>query len=477
MTGSSPGPAGPPAGSPALAGGGPSDGGLLAPARRALTVGLALVITMFAFEALAVATAMPAVLADLGRLRLYGWVFSAFMLASLLGTAVAGPRADRSGPAAPLGAGLALFAAGLAVCGLAPSMAVVVAGRAVQGLGAGAVPAVAYVAIGRAYPPGLRPRMFAVLSSAWVVPGLVGPSLAGAVAEHASWRLVFLGVLPLVGLAAALVLPPLRRLGPASGADGRVPVAAALGVAVGGALLLGGLDARGAAGGVAAVVGLILGLPALRALLPPGVLRASGPVAAAIAHRSLLVFPFFGAEAFVPPMLTGVRHRSTTVAGLALTAATSSWTLGSWVQARLAGRWSHRRLGLAGAALVPAGVAGVAAVLAPGVPVWVTAVAWAVGGLGMGLGYAQGSLVVLASATEAGAGRATSALTLAETLAVALATGTAGAIVAAAERAGWSLTAGILAVDALMLVVAALGVVAAARLPDQPAGGAPRSGG
>lgn len=450
------------------AGAGP--GGLLSPERRWLTVGLALVITMFAFEALAVATAMPAVLADLGHLRLYGWAFSAFMLASLVGTAVAGPRADAAGPASPLAAGLALFAAGLLAVGTAPSMAVVVAGRAVQGLGAGAVPAVAYTAIGRAYPPALRPRMFAVLSSAWVLPGLVGPSVAGAVAEHLSWRLVFVGVLPLVGTAAVLVLPAMRRLGPAPG-GGRpgTPVWAAFLVAGGGALLLAGFDAGTPVGGVVAAAGAVVGLRALRALLPPGVFRAAGPVGAAIAHRALLVFGFFGAEAFVPLMLTEVRHRSTTVAGLALTAATVSWTAGSWAQARLSDRWSHRRLGLASAVLVPVGVAGVASVLAPAVPVWVTAAAWAAGGLGMGLGYAQGSLVVLASVPEAGTGRATSALTLAETLAVALATGIAGAVVAGAERAGWSVAAGILAVDVLMLAVAALNGLVAARLPNRAA--------
>ncbi|MER3452796.1 MAG: MFS transporter, partial [Acidimicrobiia bacterium] len=130
--------------------------GLLAPARRSLTVGLALVITMVAFEALAVATAMPAVLADLGGIRLYGWAFSAFMLTSLVGTALAGTEIDRVGPAAPLGVALTLLSAGLMIVAAAPSMVVVVAGRAVQGLGAGAIPPVAYAAIGRAYPASLR---------------------------------------------------------------------------------------------------------------------------------------------------------------------------------------------------------------------------------------------------------------------------------------------------------------------------------
>src|SRR5207249_5575907 len=124
-----------------------------------------------AFEALAIATIMPLVVEDLGRISLYGWAFSAFLLADLVGIVIAGELADRFGPAVPFGAGLALFAVGLLIGGLAPSMPVLVAARAIQGFGAGAIPAVAYVVIGRTYPDALRPRLFAILSTAWVVPG------------------------------------------------------------------------------------------------------------------------------------------------------------------------------------------------------------------------------------------------------------------------------------------------------------------
>src|SRR5512135_1939579 len=124
-------------------------GGVWAPERRALTVGLVLVVTLVAFEALAIATILPVVSRELGELRLYGWVFSAFMLASLVGIVLAGTWADRVPLGWPMLAGLAFFAAGLVIGGTAPSMAVLVAGRAVQGLGAGVVPAVAYVAISR----------------------------------------------------------------------------------------------------------------------------------------------------------------------------------------------------------------------------------------------------------------------------------------------------------------------------------------
>ena len=165
---------------------------------RGLTACLVLNVTFVAFEALAIATIMPLVAEDLGGIALYGWVFSAFLLSDLVGIVVAGEIADRFGPAVPFGAGLALFAVGLLIGGLAPSMPVLVAARAIQGFGAGAIPAVAYVVIGRTYPDALRPRMFAILSTAWVIPGLAGPALAALVADHIGWRSVFLGLLPLV---------------------------------------------------------------------------------------------------------------------------------------------------------------------------------------------------------------------------------------------------------------------------------------
>src|SRR2546430_95815 len=166
--------------------------GLWAPQRRALTTGLVLTITFVASEALAVVTVMPVVARDLGGLRLYGWVFSGFMLGSVVGIVAAGREADRRGPAVPFVAGVVLFGSGLAVAGLAPSMGVLVAGRVLQGLGAGAVPSVAYAVIGRSFPGPLQARMMAVLSTAWGVPGPAGPVLAARVAHVFRGAWVFL---------------------------------------------------------------------------------------------------------------------------------------------------------------------------------------------------------------------------------------------------------------------------------------------
>ncbi len=108
------------------------------------------------------------------------------------------------GLARPLAAGLGLFAIGLLIGGLAPTMQVLIFGRFIQGLGAGAIPPIAYVAIGRSLPERLRPRMFATLSTAWVLPGVMGPALAGVIGEFFGWRYVFLGLLPLIAVAGAL---------------------------------------------------------------------------------------------------------------------------------------------------------------------------------------------------------------------------------------------------------------------------------
>ena len=143
--------------------------------------------------------------------------------------------------------GLVLFAVGLVVGGFAPSMPLLVIGRFVQGFGAGVVPAIGYVAIGRAFSVAERPRMFAILSTAWVVPGLVGPVLAERIAQGVGWRWVFLGLLPLVLAAGLVVVPAMMRIGPVTHRESvatpllRRRLVEAVRVAVGTALIVAGL--------------------------------------------------------------------------------------------------------------------------------------------------------------------------------------------------------------------------------------------
>jgi MFS family permease len=454
-------------------------GGLMAPQRRALTVGLVLTVTFVASEALAVVTVMPVVARDLGGLRLYGWVFSGFMLGSVVGIVAAGREADRHGPAVPFVAGVVLFGAGLALAGLAPSMGVLVAGRVLQGVGAGAAPSVAYAVIGRSLPVTLRARMMAVLSTAWVAPGLAGPAVSAEVARLFGWRWVFLGLLPIVGVAGAIAVPALIRLGPpaASGAQAHRMIDG-LRTAVGATMILGGLAlATGSGAGsrrLSAVLGgLVLGaaggaagLPALRRLVPPGTLTARAGLPATILTRGLLTFTFFGADAYVTLTITAIRHRTPVVASIAVTGATVAWTIGAWVQARLSESWEGRRLVRSGLVIVLAGIAGMVLALQPGVPLAEGLAAWTVAGLGMGLAYAPISLMMLQKALPGQEGQAAASLNLADVLGTAIGIGVGGAAVAA--TASHDLRLGIMTAFCAAAAVGLVALVVTRRLPTGP---------
>ncbi len=447
----------------------PASGGLLAPHRRALTTGLVLTVVLVASEALAVATVLPQVTRQLGGIHLYGWVFSAFLLGSMVGIVAAGRQADRSGTARPYVTGLVLFAAGLTVAGTAPNMGVLVAGRALQGFGAGAIPAVAYVTIGRAFPEVLRPRMMAVLSTAWVVPGTVGPLAAAAVAHAFGWRWVFLGLLPLVVATGFLALPGLAHLGrPLTRPDAEHRLSDALRTAAGTAAVLGGLSIRPPALAVALVaIGVLVGAPALRSLLPEGTLRARAGLPTTILSRGVLTFAFFGADAFVTLAVVTVRHRGLASAGAALTASTLGWTLGAWIQARLATRWEGRRLVRVGLALIVVGIAGMIAVLDPRVPVPLAFVAWGVSGLGMGLAYAPTSLMMLREAPPGREGWASASLSLSDVLGAALGAGVGGAAIAVGTARGWPLATSVRIAFVVPGIVALVGLALSGRLPTR----------
>lgn len=439
------------------------------PARTRLTVGIMITVAVLAFEALAVATIGPRIAHDLGGDDLYGWLFSAFMLANLVGIVLAGHESDRRGPAVVYVVGLGCFGAGLVLGGLAPSMLVLVAARAVQGLGAGALYNAAYVAVGRAFTETERPRVFALLSSAWVVPGLVAPALGGVVAELFGWRWVFLGMIVLVPLAAVLALPPMRALGSGRPDDATPPIAAAVLLAGGAALLLAGL-------GVASVwitpplvvVGVALAVTQIRRLTPPGTLRARRGLPAAVAFRGLSTFSFFGADAFLAFALARLHGLDPIAVGLVITPATLTWTAASWVQARLAGRRSRRALATAGAVCIAVGIAMASVVVIEDVSLAVIVVAWAIGGFGMGLSYSPTSLVALSEAAPGRQGAATSSVQLTDVLGAALGTGLAGAIVAAAASLDLTRRDALTVVFALMAVVALLAIAVARRFPPDP---------
>jgi MFS family permease len=419
---------------------------------------------MAAFEALAIATILPETVREIGGLEWYGWAFTGFMLANLVGIPLAGDAADRRGPALPFAIGVLAFAGGLAVAGLANSMEVLVAGRVLQGAGAAALSSVAYVAVARAYPAEEQPRMMALLASAWVLPGLFGPALAAGVARQAGWRFVFLGLAPATLLAGALALRGLRGLGAA-----REAVEVPRGTSVRDALLLAGgvaltlLGSRSARPLVAiglALAGASIALYALLRLLPPGTLRARAWLPAAIAVLALVNFAFFAVEAFLPLALTEVRNTGMTWVAAALTAGTLAWTTGSWIQARAAMRATRRLLLASGVALLLAGIAGATATLWSAVPAAGSVLAWGVAGLGIGIAYPTATLAILEAAPAGREGEVSSTMQIANALAIALGTGLGGDLVARVARGGASPAPGIGLVDVASIAACALAWIA-----------------
>lgn len=424
------------------------------------TIGLLLTTTLIAFEAMAVATSMPTTARALDGLDHYSFGFTAFLVTSIVGMVEAGAWADRRGPAVVLLAGLASFAAGLLACGLAPTMAVFIAGRAISGLGAGAVIVAMYVLIARVYDPALRPKIFAAMSSAWVIPALVGPSIAGALTEHVGWRWVYLGLPPFIALGLLLLASALRELPPAPPSGRRAPAVAAVSLA--GAVALVQLAAarvtppRLALGAAALAV---LGLP-LRRLLPAGTLTMRRGLPAAVACRGLAAGTFFAAEAFLPYMLVTQHGARPTTAGLPLTFGAVGWSLGSWLQGRVSDARRGQLLQL-GFVLIAGGVAGLALATSPAVSAWAAVPPWIIAGAGMGLAMPAVAVLLLALSPESEQGENSAALQISDAVGSATAIALAGAVVAAA-RVGGHPAAGLVAVF-LATGGAALAGVAVAR--------------
>jgi MFS family permease len=486
------------------------------PELRILSIGLVSTITLVAFESLAVLTVAPAMSADLRGLNLYGWVTGAFFLTTVVGAVLAGAAMDRTGAARPLLVGLLAFGVGLAVAATAVSMPVVIVGRGLQGLGAGAMAAINMATIGQMYPAEIRPKMFAVISTAWVVPSLGGPAVAALVTEQAGWRWVFGGLIPLVVLAGGVTLYAMRvaarRLatGPADLADGppaeeltgsgrpvamtdiwpaeetgRTPLLRAVLVAVGAGLVLAGLTSRSLLGIPLVAAGLLAGLRPLRRLLPAGALRARPGAPAAVISRGLIAFVYFGAEAFLPLTITSHRHSTTGVAGIGVTAAAIIWTCGSWTQARLAVRHSARFLVTAGMGLVVVGVAGAGVTLLDSaIPLPVGLAFWSVAAYGIGISYSPCMNVALNEAPPGRQGAASSSVSLADNLGTAFGTGLGGVAVAAGSSAGQgghvdsavqaASPTGLAAAFTISVAVGLVSIVVARRLPaTQLAAGQP----
>lgn len=442
----------------------PADPGLpealFARGRLAALIGAVALVSMLAFEAMAVAAAMPAIAAALDGISLYALAFGGLLATSVLGMVLAGRSCDRHGPLRATVIGLVVFAAGLLLAGLASGpngMEWLVVGRIVQGLGGGMLGVTLYVGVGQLVPPALHPRLFAVTAAAWVLPALLGPAVAAWLVDQLGWRAVFLVVAAAVPLAAALLLPALRRLPPPTRPepDTSPPPGligwAALGAV--GALLLHGASKAGSSWQMLAVLsfGLLVAGIAARRLLPRGSLVASAGLPAVIALRGLLAASFATTEVFVPLYLTRESGWSLAQAGLALSSGGVLWSVGSALQARITAPQRRRRGLQAGFLALTLGLTIVGAQMLLVHSAWLVVVGWSLAGFGIGLSFPMLSVLTLALSAPNEQGRNSSALQLSDALCSSAALAIAGALF---NQAGSSGSAGFLLVLAVALVLA-----------------------
>lgn len=418
--------------------------------RLGITVGSVVLIFLAAIEALAVTTVMPVVSADLHGEALYAVAFSGTLATSVIGMVAAGTWSDRSGPRAPLYTAVALFLAGLVVSGIALDMYTFLAGRLIQGLGAGGQTVALYVVVARVYPPQLHGRIFAAYAAAWVVPSMIGPFLAGLVTELLHWRWTFLGVAALTAAAFVLVVQRLGGMsletdagdavietadaGSPPGADAgpsrsgsfatRLVLASVVAVCAVGVGLT--VELPRSLGGPLATAGIIVIGAALVPLLPRRTLRAGRGLPSVVLTRGLVAGAFFSAEAYIPKLLMDDFDFSPSIAGLALTLAALGWSGASAVQGRHGDRLGSRRIMLITCALLIASLLGILGVVLLWPLPWIVVLGWGLAGVGMGLLYPRLTVLTLAYSTTRDEGFNSSALSISDATGSALAVAVAG---------------------------------------------------
>lgn len=422
----------------------------------ALSVGTVAMVTLAAFADRAVGTALPTVVRDFDALASFGLANAAPAASFLVALAVAGAWADRRGPLPVLRTGVAAFALAQLLVGLAWAMPVVVVGRLASGAGEALIDVSLMVLVARVLPPRLRPRMFSLVSAAWVLPSVLGPVVTGVVTEQLGWRWVFLGVLALVGPTWLLLRPAIGSApwvsGPAApDADGardsaRVGVVRAL--LAGSAVLVLTLAGEHLSGGdplawvVLAVAAVVLFVSVVR-LLPAGTVRGAAGLPSVVAVRGLVSLAFGGVGAFIPLLLTLLHGFRPTTAGISLTVTGVTWAFGSWLQGRDT-RLRREQVLRAGLACMTVGL-GVATLLAvPDLPPWWGLAGWALAGVGMGISSSTLSVLVLDLSADAEQGRNNGAAQTAAAASMAVGLAFGGALVAGAAPSPGPLVFGVL---------------------------------
>ena len=395
-----------------------------------------------AFSTFITATVLPSAIAEIGGLPIYAWASTAYAVGSILGSAGSSVAVLRTGMRKAVVLAVSVFVVGAAVCATAPSMPVVVAGRALQGLGGGMLIASAHSMVRELFPEALWQRMLTTISCAWAIPALGGPVVGGVLAGLGHWRAAFWAMTPIAVIAGALTWRILPRSEPRDTRPTRVPLGR-LALICASVLCIGSIaNARATAAraalfvGAVAAVALMLrldgGAPAR--LFPTGMLSLGSRIGKGFWMVFLLGMSTTPGGVYVP-LLVQVLHGVTPAAAGYLYAVQSlSWTLGTILSAQVSPVRARTVLVL-GPLLTATGFTGLFFTIGAG-PVAAIAASLMLVGIGIGTCWAHIGTAILSSARPDEGALTASMIPSTQLFAVALGAALSGVIANAAGLGG-----------------------------------------
>jgi MFS family permease len=318
---------------------------------------------MIAIEATIVSTAMPQIVAQLGGLELYSWVFAAFLLTQTATTVVFGKLSDLRGRKAVMLSGIVIFLVGSILCGFAWSMPSLIVFRLVQGVGAGAVQPVAMTIVGDLYSVHERGRIQGWLASVWALSAVIGPLVGGLIIQYWSWAWIFWMNVPIGVISCAGFWAYLHEK--KSEARGQIDHLSAGVFTIAITAIMADLTALSTAGRAEVSIITLIAVAAValfvvqerRSPEPMISLELWGrrPIAAVNASSLFAGMTMIGLTTFLPVFVQGVMGKSPLIAGFALSGMVLGWPVGATLSARLWKRFGVRAVLRAGGALIPLG--------------------------------------------------------------------------------------------------------------------------
>jgi len=407
--------------------------------RNLAVTGVMLVIFLFAIDATIVSTAMPTIVAKLGGLELYSWVFSIYMLTSALTTPLFGKLSDLYSRRRLMLIGIGVFVVGSALCGAARSMEALIVFRAVQGLGGGAIYALSFIVVGILFPADQRAKVQGIISGIWGVASVLGPLAGGIIAENWSWRWAFFVNLPVTALAIVLIAVGLKETRQERRAHkldfaGMSTLLAAL-LLLFYALSHGAHSRQPLNAEIAGLMALALILLIVFYFVER---RAAEPIIpldlfdlrlfkTSTAVGTLAAMGVFGAISYLPLYMQGITGLTASRAGMVLLFLSFAWTVGSLIAGQALNRIGYRAAAMSGMLLMALGYSLFVASRAELSVLWV-AVSGTLIGIGMGMANLTTLVAVQNTVSHERIGVATSTLMLFRTFGGAFAVSLMGTV-------------------------------------------------